>query len=167
MKGIPENVYVQWLTSVDPEFKERTKGVNTDGAFLGSDAMRIASMSHMAVAATMPFREFNQFQRASVQVNQGIGTILTAHGVVASDSLPRETRRSGADDPVAAQRRYDLAMRRAKSLIDEALAQGVRDRKRKVQAERKTETMYFTPVDGLSVFEMRARFLLGQRGGGE
>jgi hypothetical protein len=163
MKGIPENVYVSWLTSVDPDFKARAKDVNLEGAFFGSDATRLASRTHHAIAAAIPYTQFNQFHRASVQVNQGMGTIVTAKGVVASDSLPKETKRSVPEDAAGAQRRYDLAMRKARELVDEAIHQGVRERKQRVKAEKKTEVLYFQPVDGLSVFEMRARFLMEQR----
>jgi hypothetical protein len=164
MKGIPESVYISWLTSVDPEFKENTKDVTLDGAFFANDATRFAAMSHMASSANVTFNQVNQFLRANVQVNQGIGTVVTAKGVVATDTLQKSVRRSAADDPATAQRRYEIAMRRAKEIIDEATEQAVRERKRKMKEQKKSETMYFKPVEGLTVFEMRARFLMSQHG---
>jgi hypothetical protein len=48
MRGIPENVYVAWLTSVDPEFKKSAQNVNLEGAYLANDTTRIAAMNLIA-----------------------------------------------------------------------------------------------------------------------
>lgn len=72
-------------------------------------------------------------------------------------------RRAIPDDPAAAQRKYEIAMRKAKEVVDEAMAQGIRERKGKLKEQKKVEVMYFIPVDGMSVFEMRARYLRARR----
>lgn len=160
MKGIPENVYVGWLTSVDPDFKEHAKDVSLEGAVFASDATRFAAMTHMAARNNITYGQFNQFQKAAVQVNQGLGTVLTARGVVATDALQKQESRVALDDPSAAQRKYEIAMRRAQELIDEAMDKSLRDRAEKVKKQKRQEEMYFTPENGLSVHEMRALYLM-------
>jgi hypothetical protein len=169
MRGIPENVYVGWLSSIDPEFKKNAQDVNLEGAYLANDATRIAAMNLMASTSNVAFNQVNQFLRANVQVNQGIGTLVTARGVVASDDLAKEVKRVVPDDAAAAaaQRRYDIGMRKAREILEEAMAQGLRERRERVRAEKRTEVMYFEPVDGLSVFEMRARYLRSRKLSGE
>jgi hypothetical protein len=165
MRGIPENVYVTWLTSVDPEFKKNAQNVNLDGAYLANDAMRIAAMNLIASTSNVAFSEVNQFLRANVQVNQGMGTVVTARGVVPTDDLARATKRRTPDDVAAfaAQRRYENGMRMAREIIEEAMAQGVRERRERLREQKRTEVMYFEPIDGLSVFEMRARYLRARK----
>jgi hypothetical protein len=163
MKGIPENVYVAWLTSVDADFKEHAKGVSLEGAFLANEATRFAAMSHAATAANITYNQFNQFHRGNVQVNQGLGTVITAKGVVSADSLQTEKKTVVREDSAAVQRRYDLAMRRAKEIVDEAVTEAARDRKKKWREQRKKEVRFFVPVDGLSVHELRAKFLREKR----
>jgi hypothetical protein len=72
-------------------------------------------------------------------------------------------RRAIPDDPAAAQRKYEIAMRKAKEVVDEAMAQGIREREGKLKEQKKVEVMYFILVDGMSVFEMRARYLRARR----
>jgi len=160
MKGVPVHVYVAWMTSIDPGFQERAKEVSLDGAVFANDATRYAVMSHMASAANVTFGHYNRFQRANVQVNQGLGTVLTARGFV--DALGRDDRRAGADDPADAQRKYDIAMRRAREFLDNALERTMQQCRERVEREKSRETMHFTPVDGLCVFEMRARDVAGR-----
>lgn len=160
MKGIPENVYVGWLTSVDADFKEHAKGVALDGAYIASEATRFAAMNHLAARNNVTFGQFNQFQKASVHVNQGLGTVLTAKGVVTTDTLQREERRAMQDDPATAQRKYEIAMRRAQELIDTAMEKSLRERSQRVKRQKRHEEMYFKPQNGLSVYEMRALYLM-------
>jgi hypothetical protein len=77
MRGIPENVYVAWLKSVDPEFKKNAQDVTIEDAYLANDATRLAAMNLMASSANVAFGQVNQFLRSNVQVNQGIGTVAT------------------------------------------------------------------------------------------
>jgi hypothetical protein len=150
---------VSRLTAVDPEFKD----VTLESAFFANDATSFAAMSHMASTANVAFSQVNQFLRANVQVNQGIGTVVTAKGVITTDALQKTVRRSVVDDPAMAQRRYESAMRKATEIINEATERAVWEKKRKVKELKKSEVMYFEPVDGLTVFEMRAHFLMRQQ----
>ena len=161
MKGIPENIYIEWLSSVDPDFGKR-QDLAIDGVVMANDATRFAVMTHMASAANITYSQYNQFQRASVHVNQGLGTVLTAKGVVAAETLQKEEQRFIPDDPATAQRKYEIAMRKAREILDDAMEKYVEERKEKVKRQKQNEVMYFTPVDGLSVFEMRARYILSK-----
>ncbi|KAH0790194.1 Zinc finger, C2H2 type family protein [Histomonas meleagridis] len=163
MKGIPESVYLAWRSSVDPEFKERTKDVNLDAAFYAGDATRFAALNNQATASNITFNQFNQFQRANVHVNPSLTAVVTAHGVVTSDSLLQKGERSSvATDVAKAQRRYEIAMQKAQKIINEAIHNAERERKRRTKERAKNEELYFTPENGLSVFEMRAMFLAQQ-----
>ena len=162
MKGIPENIYIGWLTSIDPEFGQHSKDVSLDGAVMANDATRFAVMAHMASSANVAFGQYNQFQRASIHVNQGLGTVLTAKGMVATESLQKEEQKFTPDDPATAQRKYDVAMRKAREMIEEATEKFIQERKERVKRQKQHEELYFKPVDGLSVHELRARHLRSQ-----
>lgn len=163
MRGIPENVYIAWRSSIDPEFKERVKDVNLDAAFYASDATKFAALNNKVSRENIAFNQFNQFQRANVHVNPSLSAVVTAKGVVTSDSLLQDERQSVAIDSELAQRKYDLAMRRAKNILDEAMHRGARERREQQRRRKKNETMYFTPENGLSVFEMRANYIKSKK----
>ena len=161
MKGIPENIYIEWLSSIDPDFGQRHE-LSLEGAVMANDTTRFAVMTHMASQANITYNQYNQFQRANVHVNQGLGTVLTAKGVVSADSLQKEEQKFIPDDPATAQRKYEIAMRKARELLDDAMEKYIEERKEKVKRQKQHEEMYFTPTDGLSVFEMRANYLRQQ-----
>lgn len=159
MRGIPENVYIAWRSSIDPEFKERVKDVNLDAAFYANDATKYAAINNKMSRENITFNQFNQFQRANVHVNPSLSAVVTAKGVVTSESLQNDDRQSVAIDVELAQRKYELAMRKAKNIIDEAMHKGENERKRKQKQKEKNEIMYFIPENGLSVFEIRANYI--------
>jgi hypothetical protein len=129
-----------------------SKRIYLASEYLADDATRIAAMNLMANTSNVAFSQVNQFLRANVQVNQGIGTLVAARGVVASDDLANEVRRAVHDDAAAAaaRRRYDIGMRKAREILEDAMAQGLRERRERVRAEKRMEVMYF---------EMRDRYL--------
>ena len=159
MKGIPENIYIEWLTSIDPEFGQHTKEMSLDGAVMANDATRVAVMAHMTSSANVAFSQYNQFQRANVHVNQGLGTVLTAKGIVATETLQKEEQKFIPDDPATAQRKYDVAMRKAREMIDEAMEKFIEERKAKVKRQKQHEQLYFPPTNGLSVHELHAQYI--------
>ncbi|OHT16791.1 Zinc finger, C2H2 type family protein [Tritrichomonas foetus] len=159
MKGIPETEYVRWLTSVNPEFREKARNINLDGAVFANDVTRMASLAHKTAAHNITYNQLNQFN-AAVSFNPGQGTMITARGLINSDTMQSQQRRSApVDDVAAAQRRYDIAMRKAKEIIEDAMYQSEKERKRRAREKAKNEILYFEPENGLSVFEMRAKYL--------
>lgn len=168
MRGIPETEYIKWLTSVNPEFRERAKSINLEGAVLADDVTRIASLAHKTAAQNIAFNQLNQFN-AAVNVNPGASILITAKGVVNSDSALQQTKKIqqrisiGADDIARAQRKYDIEMQKAKEIVEDLMYQAEKERKQRVKLRSKNETLYFEPQDGLSVFELRANFLKEQK----
>jgi hypothetical protein len=53
--------------------------------------------------------------------------------------------------------------RMAREIIEEVMAQGVREHQERLREQKRTEVMYFEPINGLSVFEMRARYLRARK----
>lgn len=169
MRGIPESEYVKWLTSINPEFREKTKGINFQGAVLANDMTRMASLAHKTAAQNITFNQLNQFNSA-VNVNPGQSTLITARGIVNSESALQQQQKiqqriqAGSDDVAQVQRRYDVAMQKAKEIVDDLMYQAEKERKQRTKLRSKSETLYYeVPPNGLSVFEMRANFIKEQR----
>ena len=160
MKGIPEGVYIKWLLSNNPDFKEKAKNINLDGAVFASDVTKMAFNSHKAAAQNITYNQLNQFN-AAVNINPGQGTIITARGLVDSNAASAQPQQKRTiEDINSSQRKYEAAMKRAKEIIQDAMFQAERERKRKCKERAKNEIQYFEPEqNGLSVFEMRAKYL--------
>ena len=168
MRGIPEAEYIKWLTSINPDFREKARGINLEGAVLANDMTRIASLAHKTAAQNIAFNQLNQFN-AAVNVNPGQSTLITARGIVNSDSVLQQQMkiqqkiRAGGDDIAQVQRKYDVAMQKAKEIVENLMYQAEKERKQRSKLKSRNETLYFEPKDDLSVFEMRANFLKEQK----
>lgn len=168
MRGIPEAEYIKWLTSINPDFREKARGINLEGAVLANDMTRIASLAHKTAAQNIAFNQLNQFN-AAVNVNPGQSTLITARGIVNSDSVLQQQMkiqqkiRAGGDDIAQVQRKYDVAMQKAKEIVEDLMYQAEKERKQRSKLKSRNETLYFEPKDDLSVFEMRANFLREQK----
>lgn len=162
MRGIPENEYLKWLSSINPDFREKSKGMNFEGAVLANDTTRMASLHHKAAAQNITFNQLNQFN-STVNVNPEQSTRITARGIVNSDQLD-QSKVSQRVDIAQVQRRYDIAMQKAKEIVDDLMHQAEKERKQRSRLKAKNETLYFeVPQNGLSVFEMRAIFIREQK----
>lgn len=158
MKGIPDVAYIQWLGSVNPDFADRAKSINSDGAVLANNITRMASLAHNQAAHSIIFSQLNQF---SVNINPGQSTIITAGGIVNSDAaLQQASISKGPVDMYNIQKRYDAAMQKAQQIVEELMYQAEKERKKRAKEKAKNEVLYFDPPqNGLTVFELRAQFL--------
>lgn len=159
MKGIPESQYVAWRTSIDPEFKEKTKNINLEGAFMANESTHYAALNHDATSSNIIYNQLNQFQKANIQFNPATGTIITNKGVITTANIQKDSIKVPTNVE-ASQRKYEAAMRKAEEIIKESMRNVENEKKKQMKLRNKKEVLYFQPVDGLSVFEMRANYLL-------
>lgn len=154
MKGIPEDVYVKWLTAFDPRLKDGATEINTEGTFIANEATRFAAIQHSGAASTIVFRQLAQFQRAAIPLMTS-STVVTAEGAISTEKLASKKIRH--ENPATTQRKMEAAMRRAQMIIEESKVSNEKHLKDETKERRRREVMFFTPEDNLSVFELRLK----------
>jgi DNA-directed RNA polymerase subunit RPC12/RpoP len=157
LSGIPEDVYVSWLATIDPSFKDSVKNVNMAGSFLATRAVLDDALQSSEKSHTLIRDQLYQFQKAKIQVAPSVNKVITAKGVVSSETLMRNVSAPLQERLANAQRLMERSRRRAEQILFDAERRGEKDLKQKTKERRAKEELYFTPdSEGRSVFEIRA-----------
>ncbi|EAY04395.1 Zinc finger, C2H2 type family protein [Trichomonas vaginalis G3] len=161
LSGIPEDVYVTWLASIDPTFKANIKDMNVDGAYIANQAVKLAALNTAETSKSIFRNQLLQFTNARLQTAPVVEHVLTAKGVISSEQLHSQSKNTSFKASLEnAQKRFETSKRRAAQILWDAERAAEKSRKKLTKERRAKEELYFQPPsDGLTVFELRAQFL--------